>query len=102
MIAYEVRVNGKKVTTAGLRKGGVVSLIANWVSHPPDGKWADGGEWEAGFRVGGLQEGKRGLDEYLTWFRKDLRVGDEISFRLVEVSCANKPKQIERKRKKRK
>src|SRR5215510_9182645 len=97
MIAYEVRVNGKKVTTAGLRKGGVMSLISNWVSCPPDASWTDGGNWESGFVVGGLQEGPRGSDEHLTWLRRKLRIGDEISFRLIEVSRADKPKQIERK-----
>ena len=102
MIAYEVRVNRKKVTTAGLQAGGVVSLIANWVSRPPDVTWKKGGDWDASFRVGGLQEGGRGLDEYLTWFRKDLRIGDEITIRLVEVDRAAKPKHIERKRRNKK
>jgi hypothetical protein len=102
MIAYEVRINGKRITTAGLRRGGVLSLITNWISRPPDARWKNGGQWDASFRVGGLREGPRGMDEYLTWFRRDLRVGDEIIIRMVDARRADPPKEIERKRRKKK
>ena len=100
MIAYEVKVNGKKVATVGLERGGVLSLIANWVSRPEDVEWEDRRDWEAWFRVGGLRKGRRGLDEYLTWFRKDLRVGDEISMRLIKADRVDEPAEVKRKRRK--
>jgi hypothetical protein len=91
MVAYEVSVNGRKVATVGLRRGGVISLIANWVSLPK------GKKWEAEFRVGGLRKGRRGMDEFLTWYWKQLRLGDEISYRLIETARVDKPRQIRRR-----
>ncbi|MCX6906658.1 MAG: hypothetical protein NTY01_01305 [Verrucomicrobia bacterium] len=93
MIAYEVKVNGKKVATVGLRDGGVISLIANWVSHPK------GTKWRAGFSAGGLRKGSRGADEYLTWFSKTLRLGDDVSYRLIETERVSKPRKIVRRKK---
>jgi len=100
MIAYEVKVNGKRVATVGLEHGGVLSLIANWVSRPDDVTWDDARDWGARFRVGGLRDGRRGLEEYLTWFRRDLRVGDEISMRLIETGSVDEPVEVKRKRRK--
>ena len=75
-------------------------MIANWVSRPQNVEWENARDWEAGFRVGGLREGRRGLDEYLTWFRKDLHVGDEITMRLIEADRVDAPGEIKRKRRK--
>ena len=81
MIAYEIRVNGKKVATVGLRDGGVLSLIANWVSCPRSATWKNAKDWEAGFTAGGLRSGRRGVDEFLTWYNNTLRLGDEVTYR---------------------
>jgi hypothetical protein len=90
MIAYEVKVNGKKVATVGLREGGVISLIANWVSLPKTKKW------KAAFAAGGMRDGWRNKGEFLQWFEKGLRLGDEISYRLIETNRVDKPHKIKR------
>jgi hypothetical protein len=99
MIAYEVRLNGEKVATAGVKHGGVLSVIANWISLQDGVARGASRDWEAGVSVGGLRGGRRGLDEYLTWFRKSLRVGDEVTLRLVETDRVDRPATIQRKRK---
>lgn len=90
MIAYEVMVNGKKVATVGLRDGGIMALIANWISLPK------GAKWKAGFNVGGLRKGRPGVNEFLTWFEKNLRLGDEVSYRLIETRRVDKPRKVKR------
>lgn len=83
MIAYQVNLNGKPVATAGLAQG-VVSAIANWTFIPSDVAT----DWHASFALGGLDHSTR---EHLHWYRTDLKVGDEITLKLVEVDAADIP-----------
>jgi hypothetical protein len=96
VIAYEVRINGRKVATAGIEQG-VVSCIANWVSLRKGSRRAKA-QRDAGFRVGGLRNSPSG-DEFLDWARRRLKIGDEITLRLVDVASADRPKTIRRKSK---
>ena len=90
MIAYQVKVNGKHVATAGLNQG-VVSAIANWMFIPSDIAFDPKTDWNAGFSLAGLDDAK---DENLKWFRTDLKIGDEITLKLVETDQVDDPSEI--------
>jgi len=87
MIAYQVNLNGKPVATAGLAQG-VVSAIANWTFIPSDVATDPVTDWHASFSLGGLDNSTR---EHLHWFRTNLKVGDEITLKLVDVDAADIP-----------
>lgn len=87
MLAYQISVNGKPVSTAGVRQG-VVSAIANWVSEPNNAAEATSADWRAGFSLAGLDTLR---SEHLKWFRCDVRVGDEIGIKLIEVESVDEP-----------
>jgi hypothetical protein len=87
MIAYQVNLNGKPVATAGLTHG-VISAIANWVFIPSDVAKDPESDWHASFSLGGLDDKS---SDHLHWFRTDLKVGDEITLKLVEVTECDTP-----------
>jgi hypothetical protein len=96
MIAYQIAINGKQVATAGVREG-VVSAIANWVFIPSDVATDPARDWHAGFSLAGLDEL---TSEHLKWFRRDLRVGDEITIKLIETERVDEPTERELQTKK--
>jgi hypothetical protein len=81
MIAYQITINGKKVATAGLRQG-VVSAIANWVFIPSEVAEDPDKDWHASFSLAGLDDL---TSENVKWFRRGLKVGDEITLKLIET-----------------
>jgi len=87
MLAFQITINGKHIATAGVQQG-VVSAIANWVCLP----WGDSTpsveDWHAGFSVGAIDEQ---TSENLKWLRHDVRLGDEISIKLVETDTVDEP-----------
>lgn len=87
MIAYQVSLNGKVVSTAGLTQG-VLSGIANWVSMPTGSSSDPTDNWLASFTLGGLDNK---TDAHLQWFRANLKLGDEITLKLVEVQEVDSP-----------
>ena len=87
MIAYQVSLNGKPVATAGLSHG-VISAIANWVFIPSDVAVDPATDWGASFSLAGLDHT---TSKHLHWFRANLRVGDEITLRLVDVDAVDPP-----------
>jgi hypothetical protein len=91
MLAFEIHVNGKKVCTAGIGEPGVLTTTVTWVLG--DGTGHPKGHEELGMGVGGLVSGR---DEYLDWFARRLRRGDEISIRIVEASAADRARRRRR------
>ncbi len=87
MIAYEIQINGEKVATVGVNEG-VVSAIATWMFVRSDLAQDPQTDWNASFSVTGLDDI---TNEDLKWFRRDLRLGDEVTFRLVDVEVADIP-----------
>ena len=65
MIAFEIHINGEKKCVAGDAK--VLNAILN---GPPS----------LSFRVGGLKN-----DEHIEWLESSVKVGDEITIRIVET-----------------
>lgn len=87
MIAYEIQINGEKVATVGVNEG-VVSAIANWTFLRSDLAHDPQTDWNASISVAGLDDI---TNEQLKWFRRDLRLGDVVTLRLVEVEVADIP-----------
>lgn len=77
MIAFEISVNGEKLCTAGIGDKGVLSAIINGPKRP-------------NLSVGGLAN-----DEHLHWLEREagfgLKVGDEVTVRIVEADCVDEP-----------
>jgi hypothetical protein len=93
MLAFEIHINGKKRCVAGIGKPGVVSTVLSWVLRAPEGRGRQSEELSLG--VGGLVSRS---DEDLVWLQRDMRLGDEVTIRIVEVRAADKPKKRRRDR----
>jgi hypothetical protein len=97
MIAFEVSLNGKVVSTAGVKDFGVLTAILSWVRRRSD-KARDGKtiEEELTFEVGGLDSHNPDLSEHLKWLSKALHVGDVVSIHIVDRDAVNLPKSRKR------
>jgi hypothetical protein len=78
MLAFEVSVNGKRVCTATAES--VLATIVSWSSRTPD---------RIQFHVGGIPETKDG--EHIDWETPCIRVGDEVTIRILEADSADPP-----------
>ena len=91
MTAIEIHVNGKKQCVAGIACDGVVSAILSWIGrgdeHPKLPRE------DISLRVSGL-DSKR--DEHMDWITRDMKVGDEIVLRVVDVQKSDAPKKKSR------
>ena len=109
MMAFEIKVNGKKVCTAGIRAFGNLCAHLNWSRGPQvalSTAFRDQDELLE-FTVAGVHVRhkprkapnlKRGFryTESLEWVRRQLRAGDEITVRIVEASRADAPRKRKR------
>ena len=91
MRAFALYVNGKKMSTAGIRDEGVVSAIITWVGNKSRKTLArrKGPVEEIGVELGGLTTE---TEEYLRWHQRSLRVGDEVCIRVVEAESVDRPR----------
>jgi hypothetical protein len=87
MTAFEIRVNGKKVCTAGLSEPGVVSSIVSWVRGVPRGKGRRATE-RTHIHIGGLNSR---TETHYTWLTRDLQIGDEVRIKVVAKAKADRP-----------
>jgi hypothetical protein len=87
MRGLEVHLNGRKLCTAGIGPDAVLNTIVDVVGRKDE---VTGDDYHMMMRVGGLEN-----EEFLIWARNELRVGDEISIRIVEHETFDSP--IERK-----
>lgn len=78
MIAFEVTVNGKKVTRAGIDGDGVVSLTLSRVTQD--------GEGDLVLEVSGLAG-----DEHVAWYRSELTAGETFAVEIVETDEVDPP-----------
>lgn len=79
--------NGHLVATAGIQQG-VASAIANWVFIPSKLTKDPSKDWHAGFSLAALDDQTA---ENLNFFRCDIKLGDEITIKLVETECVDQP-----------
>ena len=87
MLCFEVLINGVVVSTAGVDSDGVMSAIVNWVTPNPRMQRSQ----ELIVNLGGISGGN-----YTTWLNRDLRVGDEVTVRIVERETADEPTTVVR------
>jgi hypothetical protein len=89
MRAFEVYLNGKRLCLSGVGDDGVLSAIVSAMMRKKRTKRRG----DLSLSVGGLVSPVR---EHVTWVRQNLRVGDEISVKVVETNSTDEP--IERSR----
>ena len=83
MIAFDVDINGREVCLAAIGEKGVLSAMVTWVV--PSSGPAEPAASETTLHVGGLA-GSR----HYTWIPfQQLKVGDVVSIKIVEVSAAD-------------
>jgi hypothetical protein len=86
MLAVVISINGEQILTAGAEDWELLltGVLAKRV--------ADTDESECEMNVSGLpKQLEKGKLEHLRWGRRPLRIGDEITIRLVEVLSADPP-----------
>ena len=82
MIAFEVRLNGQLLYTAGHVDIAVHSAIVHYLSKKQD----------LFMTVGGLTDNTQGPSQYLTWSENSqLSLGDEVSIKIVDVPTCDAP-----------
>jgi hypothetical protein len=85
VIAFEVRLNGQLLCTAGRADISVLSAVVNYMYRQPS-LFAS---------VGGLTQGTQGPGQHLDWLSNlPLSVGDEVSIRIVDVPTCDPPKGV--------
>ena len=86
--ASRLIVPGNRAVAIGetLGEQGVLSAVVN-LHRKPEGRRRF--KEELGLGVGGI--GKRD-DEYLEWLQRKIRIGDEISIRIIEKATVDKPR----------
>jgi hypothetical protein len=96
MIAFRIRLNGKKLTTAGLPGYHVVSAIATSVLRRPDvvgkvrGRRSERPELR--FELGGLGASPDGGREHVSWTNhRALKAGDKLSLEIVDTESVDEP-----------
>jgi len=99
-LRFQVFINGRRMCISGLDGDGVLSIVLSRVKRSPDaypGKnkhplkmskaaWS---KERTDVSVGGLD---LATDEHLHWLRRDLRVGDKISIKLLPSGEYDTPK----------
>ncbi|MBI5189228.1 MAG: hypothetical protein HZA22_00940 [Nitrospirae bacterium] len=94
MIALKVKLNGRKITTAGTEDLSVLNASATLRGKLGSKTlWTEDDPPECNrLRVGGLTSRGEGKDdEHIDWAKKSLKVGDSIEVTILETKKANKP-----------
>src|SRR5437773_1430128 len=92
MIAFEVYLNGKKISTTGVGSLGVLTACLSWRGPQPYEKGGRPGAEYIRLEAGGLADS----GEHFRWVDRKIKRGDEVSIKVVEIASADKPR--ERKR----
>lgn len=93
MLAFEIYINGRKRCTAGIRGPCVLTAVLSWILRERASRGRKRKELHLG--VGGLVSHS---DEFLQWWQRDVRPGDEVSIRIIEATKVDKPRKTWRKR----
>jgi len=91
MLAFEIYINGEKKCTAGIAGPAVLTAVVTWVLRSPAERRLRRKELNLG--VGGLVSHS---DEFRDWLQRDLRVGDEVTVRIIETATVDKPRKRRR------
>src|SRR5262245_37407472 len=85
-VCFEVRINGGPLTITGQADISVLSACLTFVSARS----------ELEFRAGGLVSNAPHDNEHIDWLRQDLKIGDEVSIRIVDSDSVSVPLRRER------
>jgi hypothetical protein len=96
MIAFRVKVNGRKVATAGLSAYHLVSAhirsFRRRTRATMKGRRKRGGKPDLSFSVTGLLSSPDGTHEHFSWASlRALKVGDALSLKVVETDRVDEP-----------
>lgn len=96
MIAFEVKLNGKVLCTAGMGEFGFLFADLLWdkrnPAHRPKGRSKNAwGKEELLFRVSGHRVIDEHMRERLEWASVSLSVGDRIAIRIVDRRACDEP-----------
>jgi len=96
MIAFRIKLNGRRIATAGLPGHHVLSAIATSVVRRPEIlKRARPGRLTArdlGFELGGLWIAPDGAQEHVSWMNTlSLKRGDKLSIEVLETERVDEP-----------
>ena len=97
MLAFRVRLNGKRVAVAGISGAHVLSAIMTSVVRDDEARrlWPRDREFrrrELKFGVGGMLSRSDGSKEHVSWANLNLKVGDTISLTVAKASRVDKPR----------
>jgi len=89
MIAFRVQLSGGETVTAGLSGRDVVTVFAG--SAVRDQRYQPPNEPPSDLRVhvGGIRRTDDGLQGTVQWLERRLKVGDEVTIRVVDVDEAD-------------
>jgi len=96
LIAFEVSLNGKRLTAAGADDASVISVILSGsgkLGPLTVNRRKDDRERDIKLQVGGLTSRiEEEKDEFLDWVKQQtLEVGDEIHVKVLDIEYADKP-----------
>jgi len=102
VIVFEVLLNGRRIARAGTEDMGVLSTHVTGVGklgRRSRGTVGRPKKYDLDLHIGGLTSRARRTDEHLRWGpRRILKVGDEVTVRILEGATANAPsRRISRK-----
>jgi hypothetical protein len=95
MIAFDVKVNGKRACVAGIPGYAVLTANLTWVRRHPRPPHLPRESSELSLSVGGLEGNVSPHDEgqHLRWLTTDMEVGDTATVRVVEREQVDKPRE---------
>jgi hypothetical protein len=101
MIAFEVKINGKVICTAGVGEYGCLFADLMWnkrnpTFRPKGRRKKEWNEEELSLRVSGLAVIDERIREQLVWGKKSVSIGDEVVIRILEQPVCDEPKERDR------
>lgn len=85
MLAYEVAVNGERVTRAGIADWAVMSVIVSMV------RGDSGDHIDYTLNIGGLSRDRQDHAEHVRWKTPTIAIGSEIQIKIVECDHPDAP-----------
>jgi hypothetical protein len=85
-LCFEVRINDGPAVISGRAGISVLSSTLTFISSRN----------ELELRVGGLDSAGSHDNEFIEWIKQDLKIGDQVSIRIVESNATSAPIAVER------
>ena len=85
-LCFEVRINDGPAVISGRAGISVLSSTLTFISSRN----------ELALRVGGLASASSRDNEFIEWINQDLKVGDQVSIRIVETNAVSDPIAVNR------